>query len=70
MAHNFDDLCLASATNLSVQTVEEVQAATNELPSPTLVTNAVSPEIVAIEGRPSWDSITDETAGCVGVHAE
>ena len=70
VANDLDNLGLAPATNLTVQTVHEVQAAAYKLPSPSLVTNAVGPEVVVIKGRKGLCSVTHEAAGCVCVHAE
>jgi hypothetical protein len=67
---DLDNLGLAPAANLTVETVEEVKTTAKELPSPSLVTNAVRPEVVVVKWRESRGSVTDETAGCVGVHAE
>jgi len=70
VANNLDDLCLASATDLTVEAIEEVKTTSYKLPSPSLVTNAVGPEVVVVEWRESWSGITDEAAGRVCVHAE
>lgn len=70
VANNLDDLGLASATNLTVEAIEEVKTTSHKLPSPSLVTNAVGPEVVVVEWRESWSGITDEAAGRMGVHAE
>ena len=70
MADDLDDLSLASAADFAVKAVEEVQTASEELPSPTFVTNAVRPEVVVIEGGEVGDCVSDEAARRVGVHAE
>lgn len=70
MAHNLNNLCLTSAADLTVQAVAEVETATDKLPSPSLVPDAVSPEVLLVEWRPRRSSVTDETAGSMCVHAE
>ena len=70
MTDDLDNLGLAPAANLSVEAVEEVQAATDKLPSPTLITNAMGPEVIVIKRRKVGNCVTDEAAGRVGVHAE
>src|SRR3712207_4052153 len=70
VADDLDNLGLAPAANLSVETVEEVQTATDKLPSPTLVTDTMGPEVIVIKGRKVGDCVTDEAASRVGVHAE
>lgn len=70
VANDFDDLGLAPATDFAVKTVHQVQAATNELPTPTLVSNTVCPEVVVIERREGWRCVSYEAASCVCVHAE
>lgn len=70
VANNFDNLSLASAADLAIQTVEEVQTASDKLPSPALVTNAVRPEVVLVERRVGRDCVSDETARCMCIHAE
>lgn len=70
MADDLDDLSLPSASDLAVETIEQVQTTSDKLPSPTFVSNAVSPEVGVIEGRKWCRGVTHETASRVGVHAE
>jgi hypothetical protein len=70
MTDDLDNLGLTPAADLTVETVKEVETATEELPSPTLITNAVSPEVLLVEWRPCGNGVSDEAAGCVCVHAE
>jgi hypothetical protein len=70
MADDLDDLSLTPATDLSVETVQEVKTTTEELPSPTFVTDAMGPEVVGVERRKGWSCVTDEAASCVRVHSE
>ncbi len=69
MADNLYDLSLSPAANLSVETIEEIQTATDKLPSPTLVPDAVSPEVGLVKGGKGLGGITDEDASSVRVHA-
>lgn len=70
VANDFDDFGRAPASNLAVQAIEEVQAASNKLPSPALVTNAVRPEVVLVERREGGRRVSDETARCMCIHTE
>lgn len=70
VADDFDNLSLSPLADLTVETVEEIQAATDKLPSPALVTDAVGPEVLLIEWRKRGCSITNEATGCMRVHAE
>jgi hypothetical protein len=70
VAHNLDDLGFTPAANLTVEAITEVKTTAYKLPSPTLVTNAMGPEVVFVERRESRSSVTNEAAGSVGVHAE
>jgi hypothetical protein len=70
MTDDLDYLGLTSAANLTVETVEKVKTTAYKLPSPTLVTDAVGPEVVVVERRESRSGVTNETASRVGVHAE
>lgn len=70
MANNLDNLGLTPAADLSVQTVTQIQAASYKLPSPTLVANAVVPEVFLIKRRKRRNCITYEAAGCMRVHSE
>ena len=70
VADNLNDLSLASATDLSVKTVEEVETASKELPPPAFITDAVRPKVVLVKWRVRRDCVADETACCVCVHAK
>lgn len=70
MTDDLDYLGLTPAADFTVEAVEEVKATAYKLPSPTLVPNAVRPEVVVVERRERRSSVTDETAGGMGVHAE
>lgn len=70
MTDDLDNLGLAPAANLTVETVKEVKTAAKELPPPSFVTNAVRPEVVVVKRRECRGGVTDEAARGVGVHAE
>lgn len=50
MLNDLGDAGLAPAADLTVQTVEQVETTAYKFPSPTLVTDAVGPEVLASEG--------------------
>jgi hypothetical protein len=70
MTNDLDNLGFAPAADFTVQTVAEVETTADKLPSPALVTNAVSPEVVLVEGRKGRRGVTNETACCVRVHSK
>jgi hypothetical protein len=70
MAHNFDDLCLPPAANLTVQTIGEVQTTPYKLPSPAFVTNAVSPEVLIVERRERGGRVANKAVGSMSIHAQ
>jgi len=65
-----DDLSLPSAADFAVQAVHQVQATSKKLPSPALITDAMSPEVFFVERRVSRDGVANEAAGRMRVHAE
>jgi hypothetical protein len=67
---NLDNLSRPPASNLTVETIKKIQTTSYQFPTPSLITNAVGPEVILVEGREGIRSVTDETAGGVGVHAE
>jgi hypothetical protein len=70
VTNDLDNLSLASAADLAVETIEEVQETTDKLPSPAFITKAMVPEIIVIEWRICRSSVTDEATSGVGVHSE
>lgn len=70
MTDNSRDLGRPTSTDLTIETLHQVNATANELPTPTLITNAVLPEQLAGEWRESIGCVTDEAANCMRVHAE
>jgi hypothetical protein len=70
VTNDLDNLGLAPAANFTVETVEQVKTTTKELPSPSLVTNAVRPEVIVVEWREGRGSVTDKAARGVGIHTE
>src|SRR6478735_2169006 len=70
MADHAGDLGLPAGANLAVQTLNEVEASAEELPSPALVADAVIPEFVSGEGRDGGSGITHEAADGVRVQGD
>lgn len=69
----FDDLSyhgLSSGPHFAIQAFDQVEAACEELPSPTLITQAVVPEGCAGEWRKWLRGITDETTRRVGIETK
>lgn len=70
MADHARDLGVLGRTNLTVQALAQVKTTGPQLPTPSLVTDAVLPENVASQWR-EWPScVTHETANGVGVESE
>lgn len=70
MADDLDNLGLSPAANFSVKSVNEIKTTSNKLPSPSLVADAVGPEVLLIKWRESGRGITHEATGGVRVHAK
>jgi len=64
------DLGLADGTNLTVQTLKEIEATCPELPSPSQIPNAVFPVILTGKGRNRGSGVAHEAANRVGVKAD
>ena len=70
MSDNLDDLGLPARADFTVQAIHEVKTTAEQFPSPSLVSNAVGPEVLSGKWRKWSSSVTDEAASGVGVHAE
>ena len=70
MADDTGDLRLAHGTDLPVQTLEQVEAAGEQLPPPALVPDAVLPELGAGKRGLGVRGVTHEAPDGVGVEAE
>ena len=58
---------LSSRSDFSVDPFNKVESASPELPSPTLISKAVIPEIGTSKWRKWVGGITDEASGGVGI---
>lgn len=70
MSDDLDNLSLSSAADLTVKTIEKIEATTEQLPSPALVTYTMGPEVLFVERRVVVNSVTDEAIGSMCIHAE
>ena len=70
MPDDLDNLCLPAGAYLTVQTLDQINATTKQLPSPALITYAMIPEIGSSKWRMVFYGVAHETVGCVGIHAE
>lgn len=70
MSHNASDLGLAHRTDLTVETLDQVEASSEKLPSPSEITNAVSPVIVTGKWREGVAGISDEATYGMGIQSE
>ena len=70
MSDDFGDLCFPAGTDFTVKTLEEIQSTTPEFPAPTFVSNTMSPERFAAQGRERQSGIADEAPRGMGVEAE
>lgn len=64
------NLGLTASANLTVQTFDQVETSSEELPSPSEITNAVRPVLVSLKRRVSVDGVADEAADGVGVESQ
>jgi hypothetical protein len=69
MADNFGDSSLPPASDLSINTFDEVESTGPKLPTPAFISDAVTPEVLASEWREWVNSITNETSSSVRVHS-
>lgn len=70
MADNASNLGGTACADLTVETLNQVDTATKQFPSPTFVTDTVLPEDLSGERRECVGRVTDEAADSVGVHAQ
>lgn len=70
MTNDSRDLGQALSPNLTVKTLCQVTSSSKQLPSPSLITDAVLPEEVSGKGRYGVDRVTNEAADSVGVKSE
>lgn len=61
---------MSAGTDFSVNTLQEVEAASPELPPPAQVAKAVVPVIGTGEGRKRLDRVADEASGRMSVEGE
>lgn len=70
MADNTSNLGGTASADLTVETLNEIDTATKQFPSPTFVTDTVLPEDLTGERRESVGRVTDEAAHSMSVHAQ
>ena len=70
MADDTGDASLTADADLTVETLHQVQAASEELPTPAFVTDAVVPEVGPSKRREGVGGIAYEAAHGVGVQAQ
>lgn len=70
MADYSGDLRATLGTDFPVETLNQIKTTGEQLPSPSLITNAVLPEDLSCEGGERVGGITDEATNGVGVQAE
>ena len=70
MPHNLDDLGLPTRPDLAVESFKKVDDSTNQFPPPSLVANAVAPEVLSSKRRFRLDAIAYETSSGMRVHGQ
>ena len=70
MANDAGDLSFPADTDLTPETLNQVQAARPELPPPTEVPDAMRPVLIAGEGGDRVGRVTDEAPDSMRVQAE
>jgi hypothetical protein len=70
MTNDSNNLGFSSGSDLTIDSLEEIETTSPELPSPSLVSNAMLPEVGLIEWRERYGGVTDETSSGVSVETE
>ena len=70
VADHFDYFGRASRTNLTIDTFDEIDSASPELPSPTLITNTMSPERITCKRRIGICAVSNKTSRGVSIKSE
>lgn len=70
MADNTSNLGLTAGTDLAIQTLNQVETSSEELPPPSEITNAVRPKLLPGKWRKSIGCITNEAANGVRVESQ
>lgn len=70
MTDNFDNLRLTARANLTIQTFDQIKATSPQLPSPSLVSQAMIPEVRSCKWREWIDAITHKATSGMCVHGQ
>jgi hypothetical protein len=70
MTNDPDNLGLSSGSDFTINSLDKVKTTSPKLPSPSLVTNTMFPEVGLVEWRERHGGVTHETTGGVSVEAE
>lgn len=70
MSDNTSDLGLPASANFTVQTLNQVETSSPELPSPSEITDTVRPVLLSLKGRECIDRVADEAADGVGIESQ
>lgn len=70
MLDDLDDLGFTPSSDLTIQSLEEIDTTSPELPAPALVANAVVPKVRSSKGRERIGGVTHEAARSMRVHSK
>lgn len=70
MSDDFDDFRWSASTNLSIYSLEQIHATTNQLPAPALISKTMVPEVFASKWRDRLNSIPNEASGSMCIHGQ
>lgn len=70
MSDNLGNLGLSGGTDFSVDALQEVENTDPEIEAPSLVSDAVLPKVLVVEGGEGLGSITHEASDSVGVESQ
>lgn len=70
VAHDASDLGFAQCADFTIEPLEKVRTASEELPSPAEVTNTVRPVLITGEWREPVGCVSDEATHGVGVQTK
>ena len=70
MFYDFEDSCVSPSTDLTIESLAQVESTSYQFPSPSFISYAVIPERFPGEWRIGFDSVANEAICCVCIHSQ
>jgi hypothetical protein len=70
MSNDFDNLSGSASANLTIYPLQKIHAASNQLPTPTLISKAMIPEEFASKRRYGICTVSDEAASGMAIQGQ